>query len=174
MISQRCKRGETMNIKEKNQQEAITKLRGLSPADKELAEESTGLATEEMVLGIEQGGKKEGLIYGAVIVTADGSVGIVFLFIDSIAALLILSIDAVGELTVLTGDAVKKFLEEHLSSEKTMTSAVIGIETSEWKNEPASCRAIHLDEGGFPEETGAYLLRLISQGDWIPGTVYGC
>jgi len=54
-----------------------------------------------------------------------------------------------------------------------MTIAIIGINISEWKDQPESCRAIHLEEGGSPQEAGAYLLTLISQGDWIPGTVYG-
>ena len=53
-----------------------------------------------------------------------------------------------------------------------MTSAIIGIKVSEWKDEPASCRAIHLEEGGSPEEAGAYLLTLTSQGKWIPGTLW--
>jgi len=53
-----------------------------------------------------------------------------------------------------------------------MTSAIIGIKIGEWKNEPESWRAIHLEEGGSPQEAGAYLLTLTSQGKWIPGTLY--
>jgi len=53
-----------------------------------------------------------------------------------------------------------------------MTSAIIGIKVDEWKDRAESFSAIHLEEGGSPKEAGAYLLTLISKGNWIPGTIY--
>ena len=53
-----------------------------------------------------------------------------------------------------------------------MSSAIVGIKVEAWKDKPESYKAICLEEAGSPEEAGAYLLTLISQGDWKPGTVY--
>jgi len=99
-----------MTIKEKKQQriakrkeQAIERLRLLSPADKKLAEESVGLTMEELVLGIEEEyGRKGRLIYGGVTANADGCLGVMVLVMDPIVYFLILSINTVGGLAIRT------------------------------------------------------------------------
>ena len=48
-----------------------------------------------------------------------------------------------------------------------MVSAIIGCKRK------GEVQAIHLDEGGELAAAGHYLMKLISQGEWMPGTEWG-